>query len=233
MQPKGKASGRKSEETRERILAAALELFREEGYSAGSMRQVASRAGLSPGAAYYYFQSKDEIVLEFYRRTQAEARAELGRICLETRSFPERLRRAVEARLAQFEPHRRFVKVLYQNAVDPDSPLSPFHPDMQALRRESVEDFAGLLRESDAKLLPELRPHAAYLFWLYSLAILLYWLFDGSPGQRRTRRLLEFTCGVIGQLIRLHRLPVARGLAKSAARVLDEFVPYEVQIRAE
>jgi len=51
----------KSEETRDRILNAALSLFREKGFDTATMRQIAVEAGVATGAAYYYFASKDPL----------------------------------------------------------------------------------------------------------------------------------------------------------------------------
>jgi len=62
----------KSDETRTRILAAAMDLFRDRGFQATTMREIAERAGVATGAAYYYFDSKDAIVLAFYDQAQEE-----------------------------------------------------------------------------------------------------------------------------------------------------------------
>ena len=62
----------KSEETRRRILAAALRTFREKGFDQATMRQVAAEAKVALGAAYYYFDSKDAIVMAFYEQAQQE-----------------------------------------------------------------------------------------------------------------------------------------------------------------
>ncbi|MCC7062411.1 MAG: helix-turn-helix transcriptional regulator, partial [Planctomycetes bacterium] len=56
----------KGERTKERILQAALELFRELGYEATTMRMVADAAKVSLGNAYYYFASKDLLLQAFY-----------------------------------------------------------------------------------------------------------------------------------------------------------------------
>ena len=63
---------KKSAETRAKILEAALELFREKGFAETSMREVAARAKVATGLAYYYFSSKDAIVLAFYQRAKDE-----------------------------------------------------------------------------------------------------------------------------------------------------------------
>src|ERR1700733_3229691 len=63
---------KKSEETRTRILEAALAVFRERGFDSATMREIAVRAEVAVGAAYYYFDSKDAIVMAFYERSQTE-----------------------------------------------------------------------------------------------------------------------------------------------------------------
>jgi AcrR family transcriptional regulator len=54
----------KSDQTRQSILDSAYELFLSQGYSATSMRQIASQAGLALGGIYNHFASKDEIFQE-------------------------------------------------------------------------------------------------------------------------------------------------------------------------
>ena len=65
-------AGKKSEETRSRILEAALTVFKERGFDKASMREIAAQAGVANGAAYYYFDSKDALVMAFYERSQGE-----------------------------------------------------------------------------------------------------------------------------------------------------------------
>src|ERR687892_347213 len=61
-----------SEETRTQILDTALALFRERGFEETTIRDIAAGAGLSLGAAYYYFKSKEAIVGAYYDYVQAE-----------------------------------------------------------------------------------------------------------------------------------------------------------------
>jgi AcrR family transcriptional regulator len=51
-------------DTRQRILGAAMRLFGEQGFSATTIAQVESAAGLSPGSGglYKHFASKDELL---------------------------------------------------------------------------------------------------------------------------------------------------------------------------
>ena len=67
----------KSDATGGKILSAALELFREQGFDAATMRGIAERAKVATGAAYYYYASKDAIVMDFYRRSCDEMQQKL------------------------------------------------------------------------------------------------------------------------------------------------------------
>jgi AcrR family transcriptional regulator len=60
---------RRSEERRREILHAAARVFRRRGITAAGMREIADEAGLSPGNLYYYFDSKDELLLFCQERT--------------------------------------------------------------------------------------------------------------------------------------------------------------------
>jgi len=57
--------------TKETIFESALYLFSEQGFNAVTIRQITKRAGVTPGAFYNHFASKDELlqaVYDFYTR---------------------------------------------------------------------------------------------------------------------------------------------------------------------
>ncbi|WP_054857812.1 TetR/AcrR family transcriptional regulator [Vulcanisaeta sp. JCM 16159] len=55
--------------SRERILQAASEVFAEEGFFRASVDEVCSRAGVSKGLVFWYFKSKDQLIIEVARRS--------------------------------------------------------------------------------------------------------------------------------------------------------------------
>ena len=59
--PKVTAAHRESR--REQILIAAWKCFSRNGFHSTSMADVIAEAGLSAGAVYLYFRSKDEIIV--------------------------------------------------------------------------------------------------------------------------------------------------------------------------
>ena len=66
---------RDAEATRRRILSVALSLFREHGFAETTMRRIASDCGLSLGAAYHHFASKQDIVRAYYEQQMEEHEA--------------------------------------------------------------------------------------------------------------------------------------------------------------
>ena len=52
----------KGQQTRERLIEAALQQFAATGYHGASMRQIAETAGVAVGGIYNHFSSKEEIL---------------------------------------------------------------------------------------------------------------------------------------------------------------------------
>ncbi len=58
-------------ETRENILDVAQQLFTDQGYDKTSLRDIAERLGITKAALYYYFERKEDILLELHLRFHA------------------------------------------------------------------------------------------------------------------------------------------------------------------
>jgi AcrR family transcriptional regulator len=59
-------------DTRQRILAAAAQLFAERGYDGTSITAIASEVGVSAPALYYHFRSKEEILFRHLEGSMTE-----------------------------------------------------------------------------------------------------------------------------------------------------------------
>jgi AcrR family transcriptional regulator len=66
--PGAPLSASKSEKSRDLILESAAKLFRRQGFSATTLRQIASMAQIKAGSIYYYFGSKEAILDEVLDR---------------------------------------------------------------------------------------------------------------------------------------------------------------------
>ncbi len=56
----------KGEETKERILQQAAELFNQQGYAGSSISDIMRVTGLQKGGIYNHFKSKDELALQAF-----------------------------------------------------------------------------------------------------------------------------------------------------------------------
>lgn len=204
-------------DTREKILEAALELFRERGFAEATMREIASRAGVATGLAYYYFKSKDAIVLAFYQRAKEDLATALEAAHADRR-LAGRLQALIEAKFSYFKPNRRFLGALMAHAADAANPLSPFGAPSRHVRKFDVAQFDRALVETNTRVPADLAPHLPKILWIYQMGLLLFWIYDPSPNQRRTKALLEKSVDVVVMLIRLSGLPLMRPARK---RVLD------------
>jgi len=210
----------KAEGTRERIVAAALDLFRENGFDHTTMRDVSARAGVATGAAYYYFRSKEELVMAFYLRTAEEMVEVLPEELARTRDLRKRIALILDLKLEQFREHRSFLGALVRTGVDPKSPLSPFSEETRAIREESIDWFRKAIDGSSASIPRDLDPYLPKLLWLYQMGLLLHWLYDRSPGQVRTARITSTTLDCIVRGIRMSTLPLMGAFRRPVVQLL-------------
>lgn len=73
MTPRSEESFKKiRDESRSKILEAAMEQFSKHGFEASSMKQVAEKAGVSKGLLYNYFSSKKAMLLALFQASMEE-----------------------------------------------------------------------------------------------------------------------------------------------------------------
>jgi AcrR family transcriptional regulator len=212
----------RAEQTRAAIVEAALRLFREHGYEAATMRVIAREAGVSTGNAYYYFASKEELIQEFYLRSHAEHAAACRHLLETEPELADRLRGTLRALIQVLNPYHSFAAAFYKNAAEPSSPLSPFSKESSAARDASIALYRQVADGSSKRIDRELRAELPELLWLYSLGVVLFWVYDTSPGCGKTYRLIDATVPLADRLISLARMPVLRGTTREIVEIIRE-----------
>ena len=215
MKPKAK-----SDETRARILAAAMDLFRRQGFEETTMREIATGAGVATGAAYYYFDSKDAIVLAFYDQAQLEMEPQLDAALAGAKDLKGRVGALLEVKFQYFEPNRRLLGTLAAHA-DPEHRLSPFSDQTREMRERDMKFFERALEGSRIKVSGELGHHLPRILWIYQMGVILFWIYDRSPAQQRTRLLVDKSLGIVVRLIKLSELPLLRPVRRMVADLVE------------
>jgi len=215
-----KQQGTKSEETRTRILEAALTIFRERGFERATMREIATGAKVATGAAYYYFESKDAIVMAFYERSTNEMATAIEAMLDECRTLESRLRGIITAKFDEFSPNRKLLGSLTAH-TDPEHPLSPFSDETAAIRERDIAFFERAVRDSQVKLPPNVAPYLPRLLWMYQMGLILFWVYDKSPDQKRTKILFDKTLKMLLVTLKIAGIPLLRPLHRLAGELLE------------
>ena len=160
-----------------------MHLFSELGYEKTTMRALSKKADLGLGALYYYFPSKESIILRFYEELQKELAEEWpDRDPGPEAELNARLHAFLKFKLEKLEPYRPLMKVLLKEAVDPDSQLNPLSSDSRSALDRSLLIFQSLLSEAQKQT------GMARMLWLGHLGVIGLWIHKPD----KTDQLVDF-----------------------------------------
>lgn len=106
---------RRGEETKERIERTALRLFVEQGVTETSIKEIARAAGISQGAMYNHYVSKEDLAWSLFAENFSDIGQELRRRAREHTTIEARLKAMVAHVFASFD--RDWLRVSYVFAV--------------------------------------------------------------------------------------------------------------------
>lgn len=84
----------------EKIFAEAVRMFRQKGYHAASMQNIADAVGLQKGSLYHYISSKEELLFKIFERSTGALTQQLEEIIASKNPPAAKLCRAIQAHLA-------------------------------------------------------------------------------------------------------------------------------------
>jgi len=152
----------RGEETRSHILDAVGELFAEHGYDATSVADICARAGVTKGAFYHHFKSKQAVFLELRDRWLAPLETQLSLARDPDETLPQLLQHVADMARAMFaaagEDQRQqvFLELLSAARQDPTilpallTPLHRYREWFAQLISAGIKE--GALRQVDREL---------------------------------------------------------------------------------
>lgn len=200
----------KSERTRALLRDLALRSFRERGYDATTIRLIATEAGVSVGTTNYHFASKADLVQELYVDVQERHRAAAQPPLADTDDLIERLRIVYTTGLDQLAPYHEHAAEFVSAAMAPRSSLNPLSADSSPARDITEALFAEAVSGAKHSLPADLVVELPRVLFLSHLLLALYWVYDDSADQQRTRRLLDSGLALLKLALPLARLPLLR-----------------------
>ncbi|HEY5833774.1 TetR/AcrR family transcriptional regulator [Streptomyces sp.] len=164
----------------ERLLAEATRLFAEHGYDRTSVQEIVAAAGVTKGALYHYFGSKDDLLHEIYGRVLRLQTARLDAIAARATDVRDRLAEAaadvVVTSIENLDDTKIFFRSMHQ--LSPEKQRA-----VRAERRRYHETFRSLIEEGqrDGHFRAELRPDLVVDFFFGSVHHLGTWYRADGP----------------------------------------------------
>lgn len=169
------------ETRRQHILDAAITCFARRGFHQSTMEEIGQEAGLSPGVAYRYFDSKEDIILA----TIQDSVDRSGRFFASEADEDDSLlvfEQIIDDHLQQLEQPGRDIYYKVRVQLWAEALQNPRVAEKaRLLRQEGLEQFASLIRKGQdrGQINPNLDALAVSLaFSACHDGFILHWLAD-------------------------------------------------------
>jgi TetR/AcrR family transcriptional regulator, cholesterol catabolism regulator len=172
------------EQRRQRLLEAAAAAFKEKGFGATSINDIAARLGSDRASVYYYYGSKQEIYLDLIRRGVEQIVVIAETLAAESGPATVRLRHLFEATLDGYERHYPYLHIFIQEDVRRFSPEDgPGNVELEMWGTRFEKAFASVIKYGieQGEFRSSLDPQLAVLAMLGTINWSHRWF---SPGER-------------------------------------------------
>lgn len=133
---------KRAEQTREKIIAAATDLFSKDGFHATSSKKIAKKANVAIGSFYNYFKDKKMLLFEIHRRHArgVHEKVEENLICM-LRDSPPNGRELIQKMLHQTLEMHSFSQDLHRELTA----LAYTDPDFAEIKQREEEESSALI----------------------------------------------------------------------------------------
>ena len=161
-------------DSRHEILRAAAQLFRERGYDAASMNDLAATLNLSKGALYHHFQSKDEILFHIMEHAMEITEEQVKKPVLALTDPEDRLRTCIRLHIHVVlqTRDREITVMLHENHPLPEE----FRRRINARKKEYVHFVEGLI--ADAQRARAGKSHVNPKVGAFALLGMINWIYQ-------------------------------------------------------
>jgi AcrR family transcriptional regulator len=131
----------------ERLIDAATRLFAEKGFDRVAVQEIVQSAGVTKGAMYHYFGSKDDLLREIYGRVLRMQTERLEKVSADSSPVEDRLHAAAVDVIVTSVENFDAAKVFFSSV---DSLAEETRREVRAERRRYHEKFRALIEEGQA-----------------------------------------------------------------------------------
>lgn len=186
------------QETRQRILATAAELFTGKGFEESTTREIALAAGLASGTMFNYFPSKETLAMTMVTDALRLGTEDCRRRRTGREDLVEELFLFIASGLRRLRPLRPFLGPVLERSLSP-FPRKSVCPEGDATRQEHLTAVREIIGRHGFTEPPG---HVALtIYWSLYLGILACWTSDPSPNQEESRAMIDYSVRVFVQVI--------------------------------
>lgn len=174
----------KSEDTRERILDAALNIFSSKGYHDTRMDEIVEASDTSKGSIYFHFPNKERLFLALVDQFADLLERKVTEAVEQEAQGIMQVRAALQACLETFGRYRRPAKILLVQAVGLGSVF-------EKKRIEVNDRFANLIKKylDESIAVGDIAPvdtEVVSYAWMGAIyGIVIRWVYTGEPDSER------------------------------------------------
>ncbi|HEU5316500.1 MAG TPA: TetR/AcrR family transcriptional regulator [Chloroflexota bacterium] len=171
-----------ADQTRERILDAAADVFADKGYYGAAVDDIVRASDTSKGSFYFHFPNKRGIFTALLDHLTGRLFARVEQAVAGEPDPVRRLDAALQAAVGAFSQRKRLARLLLVEAAGlghaMDEHLMAVHERFIALIARHLQDAA------DAGRIPPLDAQLAATVWMGALnEVVIRWLHTGRPAQ--------------------------------------------------
>jgi TetR/AcrR family transcriptional regulator, cholesterol catabolism regulator len=138
-----RANNSKSFEDKKReILETSVEIFSERGYRATGLRDIAEKVGLRQPSLYYYFPSKEVILIELYEQVMEDSIQAVSSVAQKGLEPDEAFRAVLEERIRYMCLNQRLVRIFFEEEAELPAQLTK---KLRRRQREYEDVYVKLL----------------------------------------------------------------------------------------
>ncbi len=192
-----KISKQEKEQTRRKIVDAAVSLIIKKGYSKVTMRSIARKAGIGDATIYKYFPGKEKLLVAYYEICAEDTVLALQEIdAFEEYDLQEKMQVLLDTYLGRMIADREFVRESFTLLFQ--SPMFLFG-DVNPVRKELYSTISRFLDEAREReeipgfpfqgVLPD-------IFCEYVIGVLYFWINDESAEFHETTQMIDLSLGL-------------------------------------
>lgn len=140
-------NSRTFEDKKREILEVSVEIFSERGYRATGLRDIAERVGLRQPSLYYYFPSKEHILIELYEQVMEDSIRAVLAVAEKGLEPDVAFREVLEERIRYMCMNQRLVRIFFEEEAELPAQLTK---KLRRRQREYENVYVALL-ESGVK----------------------------------------------------------------------------------